>query len=50
MDSAKRVFVVPSRAECQGCIVGPDLAVMSLVLVKKGAEEIPGGPGDWVIG
>ena len=27
----------------EGCIVGPDLAVMSLVLVKKGAEEIPGG-------
>ena len=25
-----------------GCIVGPDLAVMSLVMVKKGAEEIPG--------
>merc|ERR1712056_59309 len=26
----------------RGCIVGPDLAVLSLVLVKKGAEELPG--------
>merc|ERR1711879_1029737 len=26
----------------RGCVVGPDLAVMSLVLVKKGADEIPG--------
>merc|ERR1712056_98076 len=26
----------------RGCIVGPDLAVMALVLVKKGAEDIPG--------
>merc|ERR1712151_1337235 len=25
-----------------GCIVGPDLAVLGLVIVKKGAEEIPG--------
>ena len=25
-----------------GCIVGPDLAVLHLVLVKKGAEDIPG--------
>lgn len=30
------------RKSVRGCIVGPDLAVMSLVLVKKGAEEIPG--------
>merc|ERR1712160_167423 len=26
----------------RGCIVGPDLAVLGLVVVKKGAEEIPG--------
>merc|ERR1711879_484802 len=26
----------------RGCVMGPDLAVMSLVLVKKGADEIPG--------
>eukprot|EP00440_Ansanella_granifera_P017140 gb/GFBE01018618.1/.p1 GENE.gb/GFBE01018618.1/~~gb/GFBE01018618.1/.p1 ORF type:complete len:194 (+),score=81.67 gb/GFBE01018618.1/:1-582(+) len=30
------------RKSVRGCIVGPDLAVLSLVLVKKGAEEIPG--------
>eukprot|EP00930_Biecheleria_cincta_P031416 TRINITY_DN2180_c1_g1_i1.p1 TRINITY_DN2180_c1_g1~~TRINITY_DN2180_c1_g1_i1.p1 ORF type:complete len:234 (+),score=71.95 TRINITY_DN2180_c1_g1_i1:89-790(+) len=30
------------RKSVRGCVVGPDLAVMSLVLVKKGAEEIPG--------
>merc|ERR1712228_920376 len=30
------------RKSARGCIVGPDLAVMSLVLVKKGADEIPG--------
>merc|ERR1711920_635279 len=30
------------RKSVRGCIVGPDLAVMSLVIVKKGAEEIPG--------
>eukprot|EP00490_Sorites_sp_Unknown_P001110 CAMPEP_0114683906 /NCGR_PEP_ID=MMETSP0191-20121206/58426_1 /TAXON_ID=126664 /ORGANISM="Sorites sp." /LENGTH=312 /DNA_ID=CAMNT_0001965817 /DNA_START=84 /DNA_END=1023 /DNA_ORIENTATION=+ len=30
------------RKSVRGCIVGPDLAVMSLILVKKGAEEIPG--------
>ena len=24
--------------------MGPDLAVLHLVLVKKGAEDIPGGP------
>merc|ERR1712107_718758 len=30
------------RKSVRGCIVGPYLAVLSLVLVKKGAEEIPG--------
>merc|ERR1712194_232924 len=30
------------RKSVRGCIVGPDLAVMSLVLVRKGAEELPG--------
>merc|ERR1719362_2346094 len=30
------------RKSVRGCIVGPDLAVMSLIIVKKGAEEIPG--------
>merc|ERR1719398_569011 len=30
------------RKSARGCIVGPDLAVMNLVLAKKGAEEIPG--------
>merc|ERR1712194_829317 len=30
------------RKSVRGCIVGPDLAVMSLVLVGKGAEELPG--------
>jgi len=30
------------RKSVRGCVVGPDLAVMSLVLVKKGADEIPG--------
>eukprot|EP00747_Dinoflagellata_sp_TGD_P125736 gnl/TRDRNA2_/TRDRNA2_174196_c0_seq16.p1 gnl/TRDRNA2_/TRDRNA2_174196_c0~~gnl/TRDRNA2_/TRDRNA2_174196_c0_seq16.p1 ORF type:complete len:235 (-),score=85.14 gnl/TRDRNA2_/TRDRNA2_174196_c0_seq16:56-760(-) len=30
------------RKSVRGCIVGPDIAVMSLVIVKKGAEEIPG--------
>merc|ERR1719510_1636503 len=30
------------RKSVRGCIVGPDLAVLSLVLVKKGDEEIPG--------
>merc|ERR1719456_1612961 len=30
------------RKSARGCIVGPDIAVMSLVMVKKGAEEIPG--------
>merc|ERR1711966_90428 len=30
------------RKSVRGCIVGPDLAVMNLVIAKKGAEEIPG--------
>merc|ERR1711870_83608 len=30
------------RKSGRGCIVGPDLAVLGLVIVKKGAEEIPG--------
>merc|ERR1711862_67147 len=30
------------RKSVRGCIVGPDLAVMNLVVARKGAEEIPG--------
>merc|ERR1712151_1183746 len=30
------------RKSVRGCIVGPDLAVLSLIIAKKGAEEIPG--------
>merc|ERR1719375_1381381 len=30
------------RKSVRGCIVGPDLAIMNLVLAKKGPEEIPG--------
>jgi len=30
------------RKSVRGCIVGPDLSVMSLVIVKKGDNEIPG--------
>merc|ERR1719343_1690606 len=30
------------RKSVRGCVVGPDLAVLSLVLLKKGAEELPG--------
>merc|ERR1719377_182162 len=30
------------RKSVRGCIVGPDLAVLALVVAKKGAEEIPG--------
>ena len=30
------------RKSVRGCIVGPDLAVCNLVVVKKGAEEIAG--------
>lgn len=30
------------RKSVRGCIVGPDIAVLSLVVVKKGEKEIPG--------
>jgi small subunit ribosomal protein S6e len=30
------------RKSVRGCIVGPDIAVLSLVVVKQGEEEIPG--------
>merc|ERR1711948_36984 len=30
------------RKSVRGCIVGPDLATLALVMVKKGSEEIPG--------
>lgn len=30
------------RKSVRGCIVGPDLAVLNLSLVRKGAQEIPG--------
>ena len=30
------------RKSVRGCIVGPDLATLNLILVKKGDEEIPG--------
>merc|ERR1739848_660368 len=30
------------RKSVRGCIVGQDLAIMNLVIVKKGAEELPG--------
>merc|ERR1711957_97670 len=30
------------RKSVRGCIVGPDLATLSLVVVKKGENEIPG--------
>merc|ERR1719313_2385487 len=30
------------RKSVRGCIVGPDIGVMSLVIAKKGAEDIPG--------
>merc|ERR1719274_185143 len=30
------------RKSVRGCIVGPDLAALSLVISKKGDEEIPG--------
>mmetsp|Transcript_78513 Transcript_78513/g.202190 ORF Transcript_78513/g.202190 Transcript_78513/m.202190 type:complete len:236 (+) Transcript_78513:70-777(+) len=34
------------RKSVRGCIVGPDLAVLSLVITKKGAEELPGVTDD----
>merc|ERR1719421_730978 len=30
------------RKSVRGCIVGPDIQALSLILVKKGDEEIPG--------
>merc|ERR1719271_1191202 len=30
------------RKRNRGCIVGPDLAVMQLVMIKKGEQDIPG--------
>lgn len=30
------------RKSVRGCIVGPDIAVLSVVIVKKGDDEIPG--------
>lgn len=30
------------RKSVRGCIVGPDLSVVHLVVVKKGADDIPG--------
>merc|ERR1719199_2042555 len=30
------------RKSVRGCIVGPDLAVMQLVVIKKGEQDIPG--------
>jgi len=30
------------RKSVRGCIVGPDIAVLSLVIVKKGEKELPG--------
>merc|ERR1712151_1163827 len=30
------------RKSVRGCIVGPDLAALSLIVAKKGAEDIPG--------
>jgi len=30
------------RKSVRGCVVGPDLAILSLVVAKKGAAEIPG--------
>merc|ERR1711870_182158 len=30
------------RKSVRGCIVGPDLATLNLVVIKKGAEELPG--------
>ena len=30
------------RKAVRGCIVGPDLAVLNLVIIKKGAAQLPG--------
>ncbi|KAG6827213.1 hypothetical protein H0H87_005309 [Tephrocybe sp. NHM501043] len=32
----------PKRKSICGCIVGPDIAVLSLVIVKQGENDIPG--------
>merc|ERR1719152_687723 len=34
------------RKSVRGCIVGPDLAVLSLTVAKKGAEDLPGVTDD----
>merc|ERR1712125_199591 len=34
------------RKSVRGCVVGPDLATLSLVIAKKGAEDIEGLTGD----
>merc|ERR1719367_1535993 len=30
------------RKSVRGCIVGPDLAVLNMIVLRKGPEEIPG--------
>eukprot|EP00913_Durusdinium_trenchii_P003284 g3039.t1 len=35
------------RKSVRGCIVGPDLAVLHLVVVKKGEQDIPGLTETW---
>merc|ERR1719343_424806 len=30
------------RKSVRGCVVGPDLATLNLVIARKGAEELPG--------
>ena len=30
------------RKSVRGCIVGPDIAVLSVVIIKQGEEEVPG--------
>jgi len=37
-----RRTVERKRKSIRGCIVGPDLSVLHLVIVKKGEEELPG--------
>ena len=39
--------MIPQRGErkrksCRGCIVGPDLSVLNLAVVKKGDNEVEG--------
>merc|ERR1712124_12567 len=38
----ERRTVCRKRKSVRGCIVGPDLATLQLVVAKKGAEDIPG--------